>query len=576
MDQQTFYGQRIASHRFLRDAVHFSEDLEGDDIANTGPPAGGDGSDIEQQDDDNLQDEKTTPEETASEVVFYEEPVENVCTNSKRQRRDLPKWKHSHITPQQDLIQDKQGSAKQILLKKCPDLAAVSEWSIFEKVFQNMLSHLVCETNKYAKRDCNIPSFHISCEEMYNFLGLLLLSGYNLHTSERDYWSKSPDLSCRAFAETMSRNRFQQIKHVLHAADNQSLGSEKMAKINPLYEILNQSLLMFDVIHEHLNIDESMVPYFRRHSCKKFIRGKLIRFGFKCWVIASSSGMPYRVTIYEGKDGKYSKETPLGTRVMDCPKVCEKPTSHHVFLDNFFTSFDLISELKSLGYRATGTIRENRTKGCVVKSVAEMKTNERGSFDYRSDGDVEIVRWNDNSVVTLCSNASGEDPVTQAKRWEKKKGPVTIPQPQVVAHYNSGMGGVDIMDRALADYRPAIKGKKWYWPLLVNAVNIAVVYSWRVYQLCTNDQMKQKEFRQSLVAVMLKQSQPSPRAESLPGPSYSVPVEVQTDNRNHYPQSCPVRCCTVCKKNCRIQCGKCNKSMHLNNCFQMRSIFLMP
>ena len=34
---------------------------------------------------------------------------------------------------------------------------------------------------------------------------------------------KSPDLACHA--ETMSRNRFQQIKSVLHVADNQTLAS---------------------------------------------------------------------------------------------------------------------------------------------------------------------------------------------------------------------------------------------------------------------------------------------------------------------------------------------------------------
>lgn len=574
MDRQTFYGTSISSHRFLRDAAEFAEDTEGaTDIAITGPPPGGDGSDIEQLDDDNLE-ENVMPKEIASEVdVFYEdheELVENISRKSKRNKRDLPKWKHSHIDSQPDIFQDKQESAKQKLLEKCPDLAGASEWAVFEKVFQNMLTHLVCETNKYAKRDCNIPNFNLSCEEMYNFLGLLLLSGYNLRTSERDYWSKAPDLSCRAFAETMSRNRFQQIKHVIHAADNQSLSSEKMAKISPLYEMLNQSLLMFGVLHEYLSIDESMVPYFGRHSCKQFIRGKPIRFGFKCWVIASSSGMPYKVTIYQGKNGKHNKDVPLGTRVvMDCLEVCDKPTSHHIFFYNFFTSFDLISNLKSLGYRATGTVRENRTKGCPVKSVQEMKKNSRGSYDYRSDGEVEVVRWNDNAVVSFCSNATGIEPITQVKRWEKKKGTVMVSQPKVVAQYNSGMGGVDLMDRALADYRPAIKGKKWYWPLLVNVINIAVVYSWRVYQLCTNAQMTQKEFRRSLVAVMLKQSQPRPRAESLPGPSSPVPIEVRTDNRKHYPQSCPVRRCTVCKKNCRIQCSKCNKSMHLNNCFQI-------
>ena len=571
METGAFYGPKVCSQRFLRDAVDIAQGIEGDvDIVITGPPEGGDGSDIELLDDDNLQEDGTMPDEIAGEVdLIYEEPDEDVAlqTSKKKQKSSLPKWKHDHISPQPDLQQDKHQSAKQSLLKKYPDLSGASEWTVFEKVFQGILQHLVCETNRYANRDKNMPDFQITNDEMYRFIGLLLLSGYNMRTSERDYWSKSPDLICPAFAETMSRNRFQKIKNVLHAANNQSLDSSKMAKIKPLYELLNQSLLMFGILHEDLSIDESMVPYYGRHSCKQFIRGKPIRFGYKCWVIASSCGLPYKVTVYEGKTE--TCKGLLGTRtVMDCLKVCKVPASHHIYFDNFFTSYDLIAELKTLGYRATGTVRQNRIRGCPLKSDAEMKKSERGSYDYRSDGDVEIVRWNDNSVVTLCSNAVGVEPVRQVKRRVKNKGSVLVPQPHVVACYNKGMGGVDLVDRALADYRPSILGKKWYWTLLVNAINIAVVFSWRVYQLATDKESKQKDFRRTLVTVMLKQSQPRPRADSRPGPSLSVPEAVRTDNRNHYPESCPVRRCAVCKKNCRIQCIKCKKSLHLNVCFQ--------
>ena len=45
-----------------------------------------------------------------------------------------------------------------------------------------------------------------------------------------------------------------------------------------------------------------------------------------------------------------------------------------------------------------------------------MKKNERGSFDFRSDDNIEIVRWDDNSVVTIGSNAYGVQPIGCAKR----------------------------------------------------------------------------------------------------------------------------------------------------------------
>ena len=42
-----------------------------------------------------------------------------------------------------------------------------------------------------------------------------------------------------------------------------------------------QEIQQFGIAHEDLNMDESMVPYYGRHSCKQFIRAKPFRFGYK-------------------------------------------------------------------------------------------------------------------------------------------------------------------------------------------------------------------------------------------------------------------------------------------------------
>lgn len=75
---------------------------------------------------------------------------------------------------------------QKVLLRNYPDMAEVSELAVFDRVLSNMLSHLVSEINKNARRDCSMPNFQISSEEMYSFLGFLLLSGYNLRTSEKE------------------------------------------------------------------------------------------------------------------------------------------------------------------------------------------------------------------------------------------------------------------------------------------------------------------------------------------------------------------------------------------------------
>lgn len=198
-----------------------------------------------------------------------------------------------------------------------------------------------------------------------------------------------------------------------------------------------------------------------------------------------------------------------------------------------------------------------------------MQKQPRGSFDYVSDGNVEVVRWNDNSVVTFCSNCEGATPMGSAQRRVKQKGSVSVPQPYIVRSYNNGMGGVDLLDRALSECRPKINGKKWYWPLIINALNVGLVFCWRLFQEISGTKVPQKQFRNNLATILIKRSgSNNERRDSRPGPSFSVPAAVRTDNQRHYPESNAVRRCAVCKKNCRIKCSKCQKPLHLNVCFQ--------
>ena len=96
---------------------------------------------------------------------------------------------------------------------------------------------------------------------------------------------------------------------------------------------------------------------------------------------------------------------------------------------------------------------------CPLTDVKDKKKKERGSYDFRSSGKIEIVRWNDNAVVTLGSNANEVEPLGNVKRWMKGKGRENIPQPAVIYYYNKGMGGLDLLDRALSNMRPIIRGK---------------------------------------------------------------------------------------------------------------------
>ena len=112
-----------------------------------------------------------------------------------------------------------------------------------------------------------------------------------------------------------------------------------------------------------------------------FICAKPIRFAYKLWVLASATGLPNNIEIYTGKSANDVGE-PLGTDVMkNALEVCECPSNHSVYFDNFFSSYQLLSYLFKKGFRATGTMRKDRVMKCPLIDMKQMKRKERGSCD---------------------------------------------------------------------------------------------------------------------------------------------------------------------------------------------------
>lgn len=245
---------------------------------------------------------------------------------------------------------------------------------IFETVFDSKVIDLIMEqTNLYALQNNN-HLFCVTQEEIKIFIAILLLSGYHRLPRERNYWCLDEDLLVPPVANAMSRNRFQEIKKYLHLADNTQIDkNDKMYKVRPLMNKLNKNFQQFGIFHKDLSIDEAMIKYFGHHSSKQFIRGKPVRFGYKDWMLCSSTGYCYNFDTYCGA-AVDKTALPLGSRVvLQMLEIVDVPTDHEIFFDNYFTSYNLMQTLKEKGFQATGTARENRIKKCPLLSSSEMK-----------------------------------------------------------------------------------------------------------------------------------------------------------------------------------------------------------
>jgi DNA excision repair protein ERCC-6 len=502
----------------------------------------------------------------------------------KKRKEILPKWKSKmHPTYTDIPINEEQKCVIQLVEK----YGGTNVLQCFLLFFDDTVIDLIIDnSNKYATY-CNRHNFSLKKTDLLKFIGIMILTSYHSLPKIDNYWSKDEDKEVLLVRKTMSRNKFKTIKQNLHLSDNKNLDlTDKFAKLRPFFNKLNEKFSQFGIFSHNLSIDEEMVPYFGRHSCKMFIKGKPVRFGFKLWCLTSENGYLYKFLPYGGASTKRAEGLPLGSEVvLSLLEIVDKPQYHKIFFDNFFTSYKLLSMLKEKHFFATGTVRDNRTGNCNLKSLKLMAKEPKGTFDFTFDSENEIgaVRWYDNAVVTIMSNVDTIEPLHAAKRYDRKqKKQTSVQQPNMIYNYNKNMGGVDLHDNGIANYRIKIRGKKWWWPLFSNAVDSTIVNAWKFYNMVNKEKVPQLDFRSELVLCLLKvetsqkdnddnESQHSTTSNiSLGQPSQnSLPDAIRKDCIDHIIIKDTVRRrCRQCSSQTIYSCKKCTVSLH-PHCFAM-------
>ncbi|KAH9363196.1 hypothetical protein HPB48_017557 [Haemaphysalis longicornis] len=287
-------------------------------------------------------------------------------------------------------------------------------------------------------------------------------------------------------------------------------------------------------------------------------------------MLCSSDGHCYAFDTYCGKSS-ISENLPLGSRVV--LSFCEKisiPPDHILYFDNFFNGIDLLATLRMKGFRATGTIRENRLKNAPLPAKKEMEKQDRGYFASCFDTQTEVllVKWRDSSVVTMATNYDSVEPIGAVSRWSSsKKEKVKVAQPSVFGTYNNGMGGVDLLDQTANNYSIGIRSKKWWWVLFTQMLNISMVNAWRIHQMSSENRLDLLTFTRLLTRHLLRLGVQNRNQRRTPA---SVPTDIIFDPRGHYPSNLGKQLrCKVCHMRAMWECEKCQCPLCLERgCFK--------
>ena len=179
-----------------------------------------------------------------------------------------------------------------------------------------MVNLIVTQTNKYAV--FKGAQFSVNEIDIKAFLTILMLSSYSDVYSKEEYWSTDPDTHNTLVTKLMSRNKFRDILKYVHVADNSNIDTDdRFFKVCEFLEIIRKKCLQYYMGQNTLSVDETMVPYFGRHSLKQYIKGKPIKFGFKMWALASHDGYVVNFTHYSGKTHAYNKEFGVGGQLFE-------------------------------------------------------------------------------------------------------------------------------------------------------------------------------------------------------------------------------------------------------------------
>ena len=79
----------------------------------------------------------------------------------------------------------------------------------------------------------------------------------------------------------------------------------------------------------------------------------------------------------------------------------------------------LIRELKKNGIRSLGVVKKNKLMGCCLKEAIDLKKESRGAMDSKvsKEKDICVVRWFNNSAVTLAFSFVDVEPIDHVRQW---------------------------------------------------------------------------------------------------------------------------------------------------------------
>ncbi|KAL8614015.1 hypothetical protein ACOMHN_023250 [Nucella lapillus] len=420
-----------------------------------------------------------------------------------------------------------------------------------------MFQLLVEQTNLYAQQQGAQNFISVTEDKIKAYLGMLFIMGLVVLPSYTDYWCKLAEFRQDSIAKVMSVNRYQQITRYFHVNDsttNPPRGHpdhDKLHKVRPIVENAKQQFSKHYKPHQNIAVDEAMVKFTGRCSFLQYVPAKPCKWGIKVWALADCESF-YLVDfdIYTGKECVAAPTVPLGTRVVRKLVSPYFKKYHHVYLDNYFTSVDLMEVLLRKKTYACGTVRLNR-RG-LPDRLKHTKLTVPGQMLKLQKGRLLAVTWYDRKrQVSVLSTGNSIDNIQINRRGRRGLPDMMYDKPKAIQEYSENYNAVDKNDQLRSYYGIANKANKWWKYLFWFFCDVSMINAYILHREAPGgprpESLSHKEFQLQVAKGLINGF--SSRKRSIPvnvegpdikRPTRHQPTKIQTKRG--------LRNCVVCAK----------------------------
>jgi hypothetical protein len=327
---------------------------------------------------------------------------------------------------------------------------------------------------------------------MLAWLGLSIYRGVVHVAKTSAYWTK--DTAVPLFERVMTAKRFMWINAVWHITDTDVEDKAKadgvkldwLWHLQPLIDTVQAACYELYRMGEWVTVDEQRIAYLGRHHAVTYNSRKPIKWGFTIHMAACAlNSFIHSFLVYEGKTEGTVVEGLAQIIVM---KLVARllNTGRTVVGDRWFTSLELIKQLRAAATTYIGTLRRNAAgfPASLFRYGTRKSPLARGQYVHKYNGDVTATAWRDRKTVFLVSSTHDATAPATVQRWvDAQKKRVPLAAPKAAKDYGANKSGVDRANRLSSSYMPGSQTKRWWVALAWGIINIAMHNAYVIYRL---------------------------------------------------------------------------------------------